>query len=298
MSDPDEPNRFKFDWQRKVLACRLGQATTAVALVLSTHTNKWGGNAHPGIRLLAHEAEVGESTARKCLEHLRDVGLIRRVTCGSRAEHRNWADVYELAIPDDLEDRVDVVEKPAEITRTPNRGGKANHVRWHEKRDVIDPKCSYCADAREGSASPREDYRKGAGKDAVPIRPPLGRTPTIARTERDHRSVEEHQQSCTNTTVNHHSASPVAGPRASSRAPDLSSYRAFVEAERRQRVHPGEKLTAEDEDYLSYDIDYAYVTHVVGDLDAVEESTVMGMLYNTHACTVANSILAERRRVA
>jgi hypothetical protein len=304
LRDPDETKRFKFDWQRKVLACRLGSATTAVALAISVPTDKRGGNAHPGVRLLAHQTELGESTVRRCLEHLRELGLLKRTMQGSRAEHRNFADVYELAIPDDLGDRVDVVEKPAEMTRAPNRGGKANHVRWHEKRSVTDPKCSYCAETPGVLASPRESLARVTGgipeefaKPSPDIRPALGRIPTSARTEGDHRSVEEHQQSCTNTTVNHHAASPVAGPRASSRAPD-DRYKTFVAEELWTRVQPGEKLTAEDEEELFSAIDYDYVIHVVGELDAVEESTVLGMLNNIHPCAVVNKILDERSKAA
>lgn len=313
MDDPRDKKRFKFDWQRKILACRLGKNTTAVALVLSIHANKDGTNAHPGIRLLAHEAEVSERMARAALERLRELGLIVRTRRGSTAQKRNWADVYDLALPDDLHERVSVEEKPSDGA-CKGQGGMANHVRWHERRGITDPKCIHCVEQAEetpGEGFP-EGFDEGSSRSLARVRgslggsprdgadptpPPANRSPTTGKTDGDHRSVRTPHQVLNTTPSSHHAASPVAGARASSRAAD-EPYKTFVSEQLAARIQPGEDLTDEDDEELLFEIDYDYVVHVVGDLDAMEESTVRGMLHNSHPCMVVNAVLDMRGQAA
>jgi hypothetical protein len=311
--DAPRDKSFKFDWQRKILACRLGKNTTAVALALSVHTDKFGTNAHPGIRLLAHEAEVSERMARAALERLRELGLIVRTMRGSTAQHRNWADVYELALPDDLHERVVVEEKPSD-GECKGQGGMANHVRWHERRGITDPKCAHCAEQQEETLC--EGFPEGFGEESSrglagvrgslggsprenvdPIRPPAKRSPTTGKTDGDHWSVRTPQHVFNTTPSSQHAASPVAGPRASSRADD-ETYKTFVAEQLAARIQPDEDLTEEDEEQLFFEIDYNYVVHIVGELDVVEESTVLGMLQNSHACAAVNAVRAMRGRAA
>lgn len=313
MGKTPQDRGFKFEWERTVAKCRLGAATKSVAAWLSHHANTFGRGAHPGVRLLAFETEQGESTVRRSLELLRDLGLIVRVVHGSRAGKRHFADEYMLAIPDDLEARVRVQEAPAPQRGGHGRGGKANHVRWHERRGIADPTCVHCA---EQQGTPREGSMEGFGegssrdlagvpgslgeprrKGAASIRPPLGRISDQRSDGSDHRSVEEYQQAFPNKDLPHHSAPGGAGARASSRAAD-DTYKTFVSEQLAARIQPGEDLTDEDDEELLAEIDYDYVVHIVGELDAVEESTALGMLRNLHPCAVVNEIRRMRREVA
>lgn len=285
---------FRFDWERKVAACRLGATTKAVALMLAMNGNSEGTTPHPGVRLLAHQTELGESTVRRCLEQLRDLGLIIRTKRGSTSAVRNYADCYELAMPDDLEERVVVQKEPAPVPGCRGRGGRANHVRWHESRDIIDPKCLHCTEAKERAESgfpPEADFPSI-------IRPPLGRTPSSARTDTDHRSVEEHYQGFTTKEKSHHSARSLAAARASSRG-RAEGYNAFFDDAWNEMVSQGEELAQEDHEYVCDTINQRYVEEQLGDLDVHEESTVNGMLDSgAHPSAVVNKIRSMRGEAA
>lgn len=271
-------------------SARLGAATKSVATWLSHHANDDGTNSHPGVRLLAFETELGESTVRRCLEQLRELGLVVRTLRGSVAEKRNYADVYKLVIPDDLEARVCVQEEPSQRRSGHGRGGKANHVRWHEQRGKTDPDCIHCAEGA-GSALP------GGSEVPTPIRPPLGRISDQRPDGSDHRSVEEHHQAFTTKHDSHHSAHPRAGSRTSSRARDLPPFADFFEAQWNERVRPGEELTEEDVAWLEHEIGYDYVIQCIGGEDFYpgEETAIFGRLSNgDNPKAIVNMILSQR----
>ena len=102
MARKDGPLFPIFDWQRALLESSLPKETKTVGWALSTYTNKHGGNAHPGEALLAERlAPMTTRTVRTHLARLRAEGFILRVVRGSTAEHKRWADVYELTFPDE-----------------------------------------------------------------------------------------------------------------------------------------------------------------------------------------------------
>lgn len=89
-----------FSWQRALRDSGLPATTKAVGWVLSTWVNDKGENAHPGEDLLARRlAPMTTRTVRTHLAALRDAGFIERYIRGATAEHRDWADVYRLAMP-------------------------------------------------------------------------------------------------------------------------------------------------------------------------------------------------------
>lgn len=298
---------FKFEWERAVADCRLGSATKSVAMWLSHHANHKGTNSHPGIQRLVHETELSERTVRRCLEQLREIGLIVRTLKGSTAAKRKFADRYDLVIPDDLHTHVRVERKPAKEQTGHGRGGAANHVRWHEQRGKFVPTCIHCAEAQAAAVATGDhlvSVRSPGGSrsevlsESGAIRPPAKRMMTTGQTDRDHRSVEQYQQAFTNKDLSQQSAHPSAGPRASSRAAQDEHYHAFVARERTARIPHGTRLTEEDEDELLEEIDYDYVEHIVGDLDALEESTARGMLRNFHPSAVVREIRRMRGEAA
>lgn len=293
---PDDSG-FKFEWERKVAQCRLGAAPKSVAAWLSSHANTHGRGAHPGVRRLAYETELGESTVRRSLERLRELGLIVRVLRGSVAEKRNYADKYDLVIPNDLESKVEVRKEPAQQRGGHGRGGKANHVRWHEQRGQFDADCIHCAKAQESLAKTSGGFPEPFAKPSPPIRPPLGRISDQCSDGSDHRSVEEHQQAFTTKHVSHHSDRPRSGPRASSRARDLPLFAEFFEAQWNERVQPGEKLSKEDVSWLEHEIAYDYVIECIGGEDFYpgEEAAIFGRLANgDNPKAIVNMILSQR----
>lgn len=96
----------RFEWERQVLKTPLPSMTKLVALGLATYGNKSGRNAHPGNRVLAEALGLSDRTVERHLGILRDAGLLDRVFRGSAAGRRRLADVYELVVADDLDERL------------------------------------------------------------------------------------------------------------------------------------------------------------------------------------------------
>lgn len=79
----------------------------------------------------------------------------------------------------------------------------------------------------------------------------------------------------------------------------MPSFEAFYRRQWPEHVDPGEKLTEEDGDYVYDLIGREYIEDLLGDLDAVEETTVNGMLSNAaHPKMIVNKILDMRGEVA
>lgn len=120
-----------FTWRRIIRRCRLGASTKLVAAVLADYANPDGTRIRPGNERLVAVTELSDKTVRKALDRLRDLGLIDRVFEGSKMGRRGLADEYRLALPDDLMDRVEMLdpdEKPVDnppaepVDNPPNTG--------------------------------------------------------------------------------------------------------------------------------------------------------------------------------
>lgn len=120
-----------FTWRRIIRRCRLGASTKLVASVLADYANPDGTRIRPGNDRLVAVTELSDRTVRKALERLRELGLIDRVFEGSKMGRRGLADEYRLTIPDDLMDRVQMLdpdEKPVDnparepVDNPPNTG--------------------------------------------------------------------------------------------------------------------------------------------------------------------------------
>jgi hypothetical protein len=106
-SDPP----FRYEWERVVKAVILPSTTKHVALNLATYADGDGRDVFPGNERLTDDTGLSDKTVRTALDRLRAVGLIERVSIGSRAGRRGLADVYRLTIPDDLLERVLLVSQ-------------------------------------------------------------------------------------------------------------------------------------------------------------------------------------------
>jgi hypothetical protein len=102
------------EWTAALRSMRFGtrrgvRASTirAVALTLASYADyRVGTNVRPGTALLAVASEVDYSTAKTVMKILRDdLGLIEMVRGGRR---QGAADEYQLAMPEDITDRVEV----------------------------------------------------------------------------------------------------------------------------------------------------------------------------------------------
>jgi len=82
----------------------LKDRTFKVLVCLAVYANsKDGMDAHPGEKRLAADVGISERRVRDHLDLLRESGWIQRVSRGSVANDRKFADVYSLTIPAHVE---------------------------------------------------------------------------------------------------------------------------------------------------------------------------------------------------
>ncbi|MDH2425744.1 hypothetical protein [Sphaerisporangium sp. TRM90804] len=90
---------------------RVGSDTVQhVAAMAVTYGDPDGTHIRPSVARLARVCRKDEKTVRRCLGRLREVGLFIRVFEGSSAGRSGKADEYHLAIPDDLLQRVAMLD--------------------------------------------------------------------------------------------------------------------------------------------------------------------------------------------
>lgn len=95
----DPKLELKFRWHKAITRSMLKPTTKLVAYALWEHTNKYGGNAHPGNALLAEETRTSVPTIKRHLKALRDGGWVVKTSTSNDAPDRRFADVYALAVP-------------------------------------------------------------------------------------------------------------------------------------------------------------------------------------------------------
>jgi hypothetical protein len=83
-----------------------GATIKAVGYRAANYADSDGSRVRPGLPRLAVDLEIDHGTAKRAMQILLRTGLLRLVKAGARPGH---ADEYQLAIPNDLIDRTDVV---------------------------------------------------------------------------------------------------------------------------------------------------------------------------------------------
>lgn len=110
----------RFEWERILRRVKIDATAKYVGLTLATYANRDGSQVHPGRTRLAAVTGKSASTVDRALGQLRQLGLLERVTRGSSAGRQGLADVYRLALPADLLDRVDLLPPSEVIEEAPD----------------------------------------------------------------------------------------------------------------------------------------------------------------------------------
>lgn len=97
---------FRYEWESVMRRLALPSPTKLVAAYCAQYGNLDGTEIRPGVDRLKLETCLGERTVREALATLRHIGLLVRVRCGSKMGRRALTDVYKLAIPEDVADKV------------------------------------------------------------------------------------------------------------------------------------------------------------------------------------------------
>lgn len=119
MFSPDEPAPVSVtDWTNALARLDLPPTVKAVGVRLALYGDySTGKRCHPGEGVLADATGYGVRTIRRSLDSLRDLQLIVRTFEGKNAGRRGLADEYQLAMPADLLERVDLLPNSRERRR-------------------------------------------------------------------------------------------------------------------------------------------------------------------------------------
>lgn len=291
-SKPEE--RFKFEWLRTVGQMRLGASMKNLAGWLSYHANRDGTNVRPGLELLRQETELSERYLRTCLKRFCELGLLVRVSKGSTSAHRNWVDVYRLALPDGFEAGSPPPELPGSDGQplVQRRGSKANHTRWHVNKGKVEANCFHCTaghgESSEGSGNPASEATTGNTQSET--------TGNTHPTTGPYRSTTKQ---CFTKHVETHHPSPSGAARKTGAREIVSGYRDFFDEQWDRIVPYGEQPDEDETDHVCDTINRAYVDAALDDLNKEEEIRVDGMLSSgKHPDWIVNDILSQRREAA
>jgi DNA-binding transcriptional ArsR family regulator len=103
----------RFEWERIVRRCILPGPVKLLAYTLAQYGNPAGRDIRPGTPRLSAVCGMGGRTVERHLSTLRDLGLVERLANGG-GPHR-MAALYRLTVPDDLLDRIPMLD-PDEVT--------------------------------------------------------------------------------------------------------------------------------------------------------------------------------------
>lgn len=109
----------RFEWEQLFRRCLLPSTVKAVGFAMATYADSDGSRIWPGAALLAHNTGLSERSVRAALGTLRELELVSRVVKGGHRGTQAIADAYQLAIPEELFERVDLLTPDGELP--PNR---------------------------------------------------------------------------------------------------------------------------------------------------------------------------------
>lgn len=117
----DEPRPYgRFEWERVIRRIIMPPRVKLLALVLASYADPDGSRVRPGVDVLAAVTGASERTVRRQMRTLvDDYGLLRQVVRGGGRHGRGRANVYQLAVPTDLLDRVELLPPDTELRKTP-----------------------------------------------------------------------------------------------------------------------------------------------------------------------------------
>lgn len=111
------PHADRYEWERVVRRCRITQGQKLLAFILATYSDPDGSRVRPGLPRLTGVTGQSESTVKRHLRALRDLGLITVARRGGGRGGSGHTTEYQLAIPEDLLERVELLgpgEQPSE----------------------------------------------------------------------------------------------------------------------------------------------------------------------------------------
>lgn len=296
----------RYEWTEVLKRLRTTSTVKLVAIFMASWGDKSGKDNFPGVILLSNTTEEDDRTVKVALKKLRDFGMVYRIFEGSLSGRAGgYADHHILTVPEDLS----LLPLLPEDMSHPERDAKREAKREADRKRKAAKASGGGSAGGSAGASPKGSAKgspKGDGcrhpdgpqgdDNRHPEDPPnkeevisdpeevilkAGRGDPESRIPVSQITPPNHVPTYRPTYKEHPSAQILERPHAAARGDDSradESFRSFEAQQRKLRVAEGEKLSDEDEEELRYEIGYAFVEHVVGDLTGAERSVVEGML--------------------
>lgn len=159
----------RFEWEHLVRRVIMTPRVKLTALTMATYADPDGTRVRPGFDLLAAVTGQSDSTVRRSVKALRDLGLLDLVTRGGGRSGRGKATEYRLAVPEDLLDRAELLPPGGFIPAgaMTKREAKAAPC----QSEPAEPNDRSEEAASEG-LSGQNDGMSGHGSDQLPATPP------------------------------------------------------------------------------------------------------------------------------
>lgn len=94
----DRAPDFKFRWEKALGPSGLKSNVFRTAIMLGTHANQYGTNAHPGVKRLSQLTDQSDKTVRRHLEQLEAQGWIEKYFSGKGGK-TEYCNAYRLTFP-------------------------------------------------------------------------------------------------------------------------------------------------------------------------------------------------------
>lgn len=133
MAEDDAVPTDRFEWERIIRRAVIPGPQKLLALTLATYADGDGSRVRPGIDLLAAVTCTSEKTVRRHLDAIRRLGLLQVVARGGGRGGKGKTTQYQLVIPVDLLERVELLT-PGERREPTSRDDQAADE--HHERPV------------------------------------------------------------------------------------------------------------------------------------------------------------------
>ncbi|GIF08681.1 winged helix-turn-helix domain-containing protein [Actinoplanes siamensis] len=205
-------------WNALVRRARISDKHKLSALIVSSYADADGTGIHCGVARLALDLGGSQSTARRYLKWLRDVGLIELVRPGNR--RKRLSDEYRLILGPDILEHVEVVDPATyDAARDEIRDANRAGARAREARARVDQRSSKVSAGEPDQRS----SRVSADEVTQPVDNSDQRSSKVSADPEDAETISAHPGRALKTSISAHLEHDQRSPM-DERPPSLNTY--------------------------------------------------------------------------